>query len=449
MRQFGWLLVACLVAVSGLQAADAPQQTLLRYTAVLKQTPTNGPAQTLREFGIQTLVETRDGQLPRVTYFIDEPSEEQPWQDAFGRFEFDPAGTVVPSFPRQRHIHEERATWVDLRMGAYAGASKLQPAQEWDEGALHFRMLDDQTVNTQPCWKLEINGDQGRRTTLAIAKASGLILTANHRFFVGQGERHDLNLKCDEVVTPSEAVVAAWGQGVQPLLDLRQSLQSDSAPLDNEGLTPAQIAIAQKALEPLDRLTDGTPFSSLAATVRREVTAGSQRAEAVADLAKRFVGRPVPPLRLKLLNGGEPIDITKPGQVVVLHFWEYRDAPLTDPYGQIGYLDFLVQKHRGEKLKVYGVIADKRLDDPKTAPLALRSARKLKEFMNVSYPLGEELEAALAALGDPRTFEVDLPLWIVLGRDGTIRHYHVGEYEVDPRNGLTELNAAVKAALSE
>lgn len=429
--------------------ADAPaSSTLLRYTAVLSQTAGNGRTEPVREFGIQAMVEFIPGGLPRVTYLFDEPSEEQPWSDAFGRFEFDPAGGVVPAHPRQRHIHDDRVTWVPLRMGAYPGHDKLQPVQEWDEGGLRYRVLEDQTINSQPCRRLEINGDQGRRTTLSIAKSTGLILAANHRFFVGQGERHDLNLRCDEVTTPAAELVTAWGQGVQPLIDLREALRSGAESLADEPLTEAQIALAQKSLVTVDRLTDGTPFATLAAVIRSEVTAGSQRAEAVADLARRFVGRPVPPLRLQLLDGGEPINLAKPGVVTVLHFWEYRDAPLTDPYGQVGYLDFLVQRYSQQKVQVYGVISDKRLEVAKTAPLARRSAMKLKEFMNFGYPLGEELEKALAALGDPRTFEVDLPLWVVIGPEGTILHYHVGIYQVDPSEGLTELDAVIKSSLN-
>ncbi|TWW09775.1 hypothetical protein E3A20_10930, partial [Planctomyces bekefii] len=29
------------------------------------------------------------------------------------------------------------------------------------------------------------------------------------------------------------------------------------------------------------------------------------------------------------------------GKTVILHFWDYKDSPLSEPYGQTGYLEFL------------------------------------------------------------------------------------------------------------
>ena len=46
----------------------------------------------------------------------------------------------------------------------------------------------------------------------------------------------------------------------------------------------------------------------------------------------------------------------------MLHFWEYRDQPLKEPYGQVGYLEFLFQKRKEEGVKVYGVAVDGRLN---------------------------------------------------------------------------------------
>ena len=138
--------------------------------------------------------------------------------------------------------------------------------------------------------------------------------------------------------------------------------------------------------------------------------------------------------------------MSKPGKITVLHFWEYQEKPLAEPYGQIGYLDFLAQK-RKDQVQVVGIISHKQVQDPKTAKLALQSARKLRDFMNIGYPLGHETQGALAALGDPRTFEVDLPLWVVIGKDGTVLHYHVGYYEVDSNRGLEELDGVVERAL--
>jgi hypothetical protein len=52
----------------------------------------------------------------------------------------------------------------------------------------------------------------------------------------------------------------------------------------------------------------------------------------------------------------------------------------------------------------------------------------------------------LKQFGDPRIVGAELPLWVVIGPDGTIAHYHVGFYDVDRNEGLKRLDAAVQEA---
>ena len=98
-------------------------------------------------------------------------------------------------------------------------------------------------------------------------------------------------------------------------------------------------------------------------------------------------------------------------------------------------------------LKVYGVTIDERLGDDETRRAALRSAGKLRSFMNLSYPLLWDEGTTLALFGDPRRLGAKLPLFVVIGRDGRVLHYHPGTYEVDRDEGLSELDALVKQAL--
>jgi hypothetical protein len=133
--------------------------------------------------------------------------------------------------------------------------------------------------------------------------------------------------------------------------------------------------------------------------------------------------------------------------VTVLHFWEYRDEPLEEPYGQVGYLDFLYHQRGRAGVNVYGVAVDGRLADEATIPAARRSARKLKEFMNLSYPVLLDRGDLLKQLGDPRVLGASLPLFVVIAPDGTVSHFHVGMYEVTREQGLKELDEAVAAAL--
>ena len=133
--------------------------------------------------------------------------------------------------------------------------------------------------------------------------------------------------------------------------------------------------------------------------------------------------------------------------MTVLHFWDYRDVPLKEPYGQVGYLEFLYQKRKDQGLKVYGVAVDGRLKDDAERRTAITGIRKLKAFMNLTYPLVLDSGAGIKAVGDPRLVGATLPLVQASSscRDGRVSHYHVGYYEVDRQAGLKELDEAVTA----
>ena len=128
---------------------------------------------------------------------------------------------------------------------------------------------------------------------------------------------------------------------------------------------------------------------------------------------------------------------------MVLHFWDYRDAPLSEPYGQTGYLEFLFNQKKTMNVLVVGVSTNPDLQVAENVARGRRSARKLSEFMNLSYPIGHDDGSLLEAFGDPRDSKGQLPLWIVLSPDGNVAHYHAGFYEVDAAQGLKELEAVL------
>lgn len=439
--------VASLLLIVPNLPADEPNAappTAIRYTAALSETTSNGNSRLVREFEIRCLVLPQNGGYPSVLYLIEDTGEEQPWFERFGDVKFDPQGQPSPRLAMHRHNHNGHSSWIGLRFGHFPGFDKLQPGAEWTEEQMTYRLQPDKVINALPCWQLEINAPQSRRTVLSIQKTDGAILAAQQRYFVGMGERFDIKLQLEEIATATPEVVAAWTTAAVPLLKLKQDIKFEHG--ESESLSKEQLQLAEAALNDIDKATDGTPFGSLAGVIRREVTASQQRETAVADLATRFVGRPAPPITVTPLNGGPAIKLSKPGRVTILHFWEYQEKPLTEPYGQVGYLDFLAQK-RKDQVQVIGIIADKQLQEPGSALAGLRSARKLQEFMNIGYQLGHETEGTLAALGDPRKFGVPLPLWVVIGPDGTILHYRVGYYAVNANRGLEELDQVIDQAL--
>ena len=94
-----------------------------------------------------------------------------------------------------------------------------------------------------------------------------------------------------------------------------------------------------------------------------------------------IVGQPLGETKLTDLAGKPlPADALQ-DKVVVLHFWEYRDTPLEEPYGQVGYLDFLLR--RRPETVVIGVHVDPRLAEEETL---LRVAGRSEEARGLHEP---------------------------------------------------------------
>jgi hypothetical protein len=120
-----------------------------------------------------------------------------------------------------------------------------------------------------------------------------------------------------------------------------------------------------------------------------------------------------------------------------------------EPYGQVGYLDFLYGKRRKLGVQVYGVAVDARFGDAQSSSTALKSIQRLKQFMNLSYDIAVDDGKLLAKFGDPRRYGAKLPLWVVIGPDGRIAHYHAGFYKINPDDGLQQLDDVLVKLIRE
>jgi hypothetical protein len=97
---------------------------------------------------------------------------------------------------------------------------------------------------------------------------------------------------------------------------------------------------------------------------------------------------------------------------------------------------------------VFGVAVDGRFQQESSTRAAVAGVRKLKSFMNLTYPILFDGGDLIRQFGDPRLAGGDLPLFVVIGRDGKIVHYKIGHYPIDREHGLKELDAAVKGQLA-
>ncbi len=69
--------------------------------------------------------------------------------------------------------------------------------------------------------------------------------------------------------------------------------------------------------------------------------------------------------------------------------------------------------------------------------------------MNLTYPILQDEGKFLKQLGDPRTAEAKLPLFVLIGKNGQIADYHSGFYEVQRERGLVPLEEWAKKVTGE
>jgi peroxiredoxin len=214
-------------------------------------------------------------------------------------------------------------------------------------------------------------------------------------------------------------------------------------------LSQRQVEDVMSGIAQLTRLATGTPLEDLVRRIRVDAEQQQKRLASAASRANELMNSPAPDFSLTLVGGGKLDASALKGKTVVLHFWDYRDAPLSEPYGQTGYLEFLFSQKKKMNVEVVGVSTNPDLQTPENLGRGRRSARKLSEFMNLTYPIGHDDGALLEAFGDPRDAKGQLPLWIVLNSDGKVVHYHAGFYEVDAAQGLKELEAILSGLLKD
>jgi peroxiredoxin len=212
-------------------------------------------------------------------------------------------------------------------------------------------------------------------------------------------------------------------------------------------LTEEERAMLKESLPSLEKTITPEPLTKIVRAAASELRLQGGRADALAELTNQYTGAKVGKFSLAGLGQDALSSDDLQGKVTVLHFWSYRDTPLQEPYGQVGYLEFLHTRRKDAGMRLFGVAVDSRLKQLEEQRGVTSSVRKLKSFMNLSYPILLDGGDLIKQFGDPRVLGAELPLFVVIGRDGKIVHYHSGFYDVDRQAGLKELDAAVAAAL--
>jgi peroxiredoxin len=369
------------------------------------------------------------------------------WLDHVGAWQISPlVRDDGQSGPSLLYVRADGKSVVPLPAPLFARDGPISEDAAWHEGRLEYRVHGEKKIADRTCWEIEVRSPFGHKRTIFRAKETPLVVAVRETVFIGQGEQHDLVLELVETKQLEAEDLKTIEQAFTEALELRSALERP-ARSDRGELNDAQLALLRKGLPAVVKTAAKTPLAPILAAAQEDLQSQRGRSAAAAALRDQVLGKSAGVFKLTDLTGKEVTQKTLEGKVTVLHFWPYRDTPLEEPYGQVGYLDFLVRKRAKEPVQVIGVTIDERAADETQRRSVTAAARKFRDFMNVGYPIVLDDGSFLKRFGDPRNAGGKLPVFVVIGKDGKVIEYHAGMYDVTPQEGLAELDRIIGQAL--
>ncbi|MBC8355562.1 MAG: redoxin family protein [Planctomycetes bacterium] len=335
---------------------------------------------------------------------------------------------------------------IQLMSPLFFRDAPLANGTKWKEARFDHEVTGAGKVADADAWKVEVSNAYGLKRSMLVDQNNPLILSLKENVFIGQGEKHELRYQLVSATQLNAIEAPASVSAFDGMIGLRNRLGIVRGARDVKWTDDRLVMLREQLPSVVARIKDG-PLTSIARDAARDAKDQKNRAGAVQLMRGKLVGNAAPQPKLYQLNGKAFDWSQTEGKVTVLHFWEYRDTPLEEPYGQIAYLDFLFRNRPSEDVLVLGVCSHQRVLDPETRLRGVLSAKKLVSFMNLSYPIVVDHSGGIRQFGDPRVTGAKLPLFVVIGKDGKVAHYHVGTYEVNRDRGLEELDAIVKKAV--
>lgn len=427
---------------------DAGRELRFRGTvAQVERGSSVGDAQ--KSFELTVLVTRADDAGVDYLWLLDERGNGGfGWTDRFGRWGQNAAGAPVGNsgpallfdYGTGKHVVPLLPPRVTLPQPAEVGA-------KWEHDELEHELVKQTTVDDRKVWEVEVHNQFGHQRKMWVDAESGLAVRYQARVFMNQGTEYKLSVELVDADRRAFDALNSLVDGVAALDKVRSGLKRPARLIDPE-LKPEQVAKLAELLPAAKRAVTDPAVARILGVAERDLERQAGRASQIEETAAKQVGRKVEPFQAGGAGDLKLSDADLRGAITVLHFWDYRDSPLTEPYGQVGYLEFLYDRHKAAGLKVCGVAVDGRFQQPESAGQAASGVRRLKNFMNLTYPVVYDGGELIKQFGDPRGAGAALPLFVVIGREGTVVHYHVGHYEIDRETGLKELDALVAKLLA-
>lgn len=441
-----------LVAVLPM-AADLPDTVgsgmQIAYRGTVTELRRDRPsAQPGKSFDLSLLVADRGESGAQLDWLVDERGAGGwPWLERFGRLALDAKSRPVgPLGPALLYDYGSGKAVIGLLPPLFEAPQTLEIGTTWEQDGLKYEVESSRKVDEHDCWQISAENNFGPKRTLWVGKNSPLVVGYDERVFMDRGTEFQLSVRLIGTEQLSDVEFQNIKRGYAALLALHARLKRPARSQSEEIAADQRAAVNEQLAQLEQQLTRGS-LAKLVRTAAHDMQQQSGRADALANLTQQHLGKPVEKFSISGLNDDQLTDGELIDKVTVLHFWDYRDEPLKEPYGQVGYLEFLHNRRKGDGVKIFGVAVDGRLNNDQTRKVATASVRKLRNFMNLTYPVLLDDGALLKQFGDPRVAGANLPLFVVIGPDGTVVHHHVGYYAVDRQDGLKELDAVVAELL--
>jgi len=442
-------MVNCIILVllcANLEATTIQRGTYLSFQGTMVAAK-GDPVETRKAFKFDVVLAEMNAQGALLDWSVKEEGRGGwPWPARFGQWQVDKKWQSEDDGPSLLYARDDGQSVVPLLAPMFHTDEPLARDKTWTEGRLEFTVVGSERLAGRSTWKVSVISPYGRNRILWVDKESPLVVSLEETVFIGQGEQHQLKLELTESKAIGNEPLAKYLDARSALTDLRNQLKVESRST-NVVWNDEQINILKKQLPDVKKLAEGGPLSDIVREAEADTKDQKNRTNTIAAMRKQIIGKQTPEFQMKSLTGDDVTHDSLSGSTVVLHFWQYRDKPLEEPYGQVGYLDFLNRNSESKKLKVFGVMVDDRLVETETRQQAIVSAKKLHSFMNLSYPILLDRGEAIKSFGDPRLAGSKLPLYVVLGSDGKVLHYHAGFHEIDRDQGLKELKAVITRSL--
>jgi hypothetical protein len=442
-------MFSSLLAIAVTITAPVEDGTHLIYRGSLAAEK-GDPRPARKTFELEVLVSNVTADGAKIYWSVREQGDggAWPWPHRFGMADVNPTWQLRgSSSPAIIFADEQGSTVVPVALPMFAHEKPLAPGLRWRRDALTYEVSAPEKPSGGSNLDVNVHGRFGRVRTLAMQRGNPIVLSLDEYVIINRGERFTLEYRRakSRQLSSDEAKLAV--AGFEAMLDLRGKLNVAERAAEVKW-TDKQLATLKEELTSVTKVASAIPsLSRIVEAAQHDAKRQEIRADSIVALRDNATGSQLGDFKLQALSGDPITQADLKGAVNVLHFWSYSDKPLKQPYGQVGYLDFLYRQSKTKPINVIGVAVPQGISNQQVLARMKVSARKLRSFMNLSYPIYIGEGELLANIGDPRTVGAKLPLFVVVGPDGKVLHYHAGFYDINPAQGLQELSAIVNKHL--